>query len=164
MVKKISIFNFQFSKTAKITFVLLALGFLAVGCDKTSNQQTANQPISNQQSAINKSEDKTKPQNEPMMISVTQSVEGLSQGGEEANYSVAKGSNALVLLKMGVKNVETKTFSGVGEYVVAINGLTETTGKNFWAFYVNGKQAKVGAGDYVLQEGDKVEWKLEAIK
>jgi hypothetical protein len=161
MVKKISIFNFQFSKTAKITFVLLVFVFLAVGCQKTSNQQTANQPISqsvNQQTANQpvSNQQSVKPE-----IKFTHLVVGVDNEAKE--FTTLDKTTALEFLNSKFK-VETKTFSGVGEYVVAINGLTETTGKNFWAFYVNGKQAKVGAGDYVLQAGDKVEWKLEVIK
>lgn len=51
---------------------------------------------------------------------------------------------------------------GANAYVVEINGRkADDTKKEFWAFYVNGKQAMVGAGSYKLKEGDKIEWKLE---
>lgn len=51
---------------------------------------------------------------------------------------------------------------GVNAYVIEINGRkANDLNKEFWAFYVNGKQAEVGAGSYQLEEGDKIEWKLE---
>jgi len=67
---------------------------------------------------------------------------------------------ALDLIKEKIKIV-TKG-EGVDAYVVEINGkLAEDSKKEFWAFYVNGKQATVGAGSYKLKEGDRIEWKLE---
>ncbi len=170
MAKKFQISNFKFQIGAKMVFVALLFVFLAVGCGKgkeleNSSQQTANQPISkseNQQ--VSKPANQTEPEDHPIMILVSQTVEGLVSGGEEASFSIPDETKALLLLKMGVKNVETKTFSGVGEYVTSINGIKEDSGKNFWAFYVNGKQANLGASDYKLKSGDKVVWKLEEIK
>ena len=164
--------NFKFSKSIRAILIIGVIAFLAVGCQKKQVSESANKQISqtgsqqtkNEQSVISKLENKTRPEDEPKMISVTQAVEGLVLGGEEANFSVAEGINALLLLKMGVKNVETKTFSGIGEYVTSINGEKEDSGKNFWAFYINGKQSKIGAGDYKLKNGDKIIWKLEVIK
>lgn len=47
-------------------------------------------------------------------------------------------------------------------YVIEINGRkANDLNKEFWAFYVNGKQAEVGAGSYRLKEGDKIKWKIE---
>ena len=67
---------------------------------------------------------------------------------------------ALELTKENAK-VVTKG-NGVNAYIVEINGrLAEDSKKEFWAFYVNGKQAEVGAGSYVIKEGDKIEWKIE---
>lgn len=51
---------------------------------------------------------------------------------------------------------------GANAYVVEINGKSaDDSKKEFWAFYVNGKQAEVGAGSYKLKDGDKIEWKIE---
>ncbi len=151
----------KFKKLTKIILPILIVVFLAVGCQKTSSQQSARQPISqtvNQQTA---NQIISNQQSVKQEIKFTHLVVGVDNEAKE--FTTVDKTTALQFLKSKLK-VETKTFSGVGEYVVAINGLTETTGKNFWAFYVNGKQAKVGAGDYVLQAGDKVEWKLEEIR
>jgi len=58
-------------------------------------------------------------------------------------------------------NVKTKG-DGVNAYVTEIDGITaQDSKKEYWAFYVNGKMAEVGAGSYKLREGDKIEWKIE---
>lgn len=74
--------------------------------------------------------------------------------------SMRVGSTALDLLKATTK--VSMTGEGVNAYVTAINGREASTPqREFWALYVNGKQADVGAGSYVLQEADSIEWKLE---
>ncbi len=78
------------------------------------------------------------------------------------SYQGQEGKTALAILKASY-NVETKTFDGIGEMVTGINGVTPDS-KHFWAFYVNDKQAEVGAGQYVTKAGDKISWKLDAIQ
>jgi hypothetical protein len=41
------------------------------------------------------------------------------------------------------------------------NTAADTTKHEFWAFYVNGKQAQAGAGSYTLKPNDKILWKIE---
>ncbi len=77
-------------------------------------------------------------------------------------YDGVDGKNAMELLKASHR-VETKSFSGIGEYVVSIDGVQPDV-SHFWAFYVNGAQAQVGADQYVTKNGEKIEWKLEEIK
>jgi hypothetical protein len=70
------------------------------------------------------------------------------------------GENALNLTKK-MENVITEG-EGVNAYVTTINGKeAKSANKEFWAFYVNSKQATVGAGSYQLKNGDKIEWKIE---
>jgi hypothetical protein len=70
------------------------------------------------------------------------------------------GKTALDLIKEKTKVVIKG--EGVNAYVIEINGrLAEDSKKEFWAFYVNGKQAEVGVGSYKLKEGDRIEWKIE---
>jgi len=50
---------------------------------------------------------------------------------------------------------------GTNAYIVGINGrLAEDSKKEFWSFYINGKMSEVGAGSYILKDGDKIEWKI----
>jgi len=73
-----------------------------------------------------------------------------------------QGDTALDLLyeierKHGV-SVEIREFPGLGVFVEAIHGVHNSSNV-YWQFWINDAYAKVGAGQYVLQEGDKVLWK-----
>lgn len=72
-------------------------------------------------------------------------------------YAGQDGKNALELLQ----SAHQVDVSAQG-FVNAIDG--EKPGdRQFWAFYVNCKQAEVGAKDYVTKEGDSIEWKRESF-
>lgn len=75
-------------------------------------------------------------------------------------YQGVEGKNALELLKDN-HEVATDVYD-FGELVTGIDGLSAEE-SNFWAFYINGEQAQVGAGDYQTKPEDTIEWKLEAI-
>lgn len=79
---------------------------------------------------------------------------------QDFRYAGENGKNALDLLK-GKYTVETQSFSG-GEFVSSINGI-KPDANHFWAFYINGQSSNVGAGSYVTNDGDVIDWKLEAI-
>ena len=36
--------------------------------------------------------------------------------------------------------------------------------KQYWMYYVNGKMAEVGIGDYKVNENDKIEFKFQEMK
>ncbi len=73
---------------------------------------------------------------------------------------IISGKTALDLTKEKA-SVKMKG-EGVNAYLTEINGLEALNSKKeYWAFYVNGKMAEVGAGSYKLKEGDKIEWKIE---
>jgi hypothetical protein len=49
---------------------------------------------------------------------------------------------------------------GLGAFIESINGSKNNFKENkFWQYWVNNKFALVGAGGYVLKDGDVVEWK-----
>ncbi|NCO12428.1 DUF4430 domain-containing protein [Candidatus Pacearchaeota archaeon] len=75
--------------------------------------------------------------------------------------SQADGQNAFELLK-DVAKIDYKEYD-FGVFVESINGV-KGDDKHFWAFYLNGEQAKTGADQTILQKGDKVEWRYEEIK
>lgn len=72
------------------------------------------------------------------------------------SYTGQDGKNALELLQ-STHQVDA-TAPG---YVNAIDSI-KAGDHQFWAFYVNGKQAEVGAKDYQTKTGDAIEWKLES--
>ena len=79
---------------------------------------------------------------------------------ENKKTIINKGSVALDLLKTDFKIVAEG--DGKNAFVTKINDLSaDKSSREFWAFYINGKQSQVGAGSYILNEGDKIEWKIE---
>lgn len=75
-------------------------------------------------------------------------------------FQVAPKETALQLLQ----RTATITVSGEKEnaFVQGISGRTARAEKReFWAFYINGKQSLVGAGSYYVQLGDTILWKIE---
>lgn len=87
----------------------------------------------------------------------------ISKDGKTVSYNGVDGEVALVTLK-AVTSVKTKNSGDLGEFVTEINGVEAEDGQNFWAFYVDGKQADKGASNYETKFGEKVEWRLEDIK
>ena len=89
-------------------------------------------------------------------ISVYQKVQ--SDGTNQQDFvkiEIQQGKTALDLLR---KTSQVKT-TGEGEnaFVTEIDSKTASAvKKEFWAFYVNGKQAEVGAGSYLLKPQDKI--------
>lgn len=109
---------------------------------------------------------------EPATVTDTQDTAALAEQkqssldlifGESIRYGGVEGQNALALLKAGYV-VETKDFSGLGEFVVSIDGVTPDPNRSFWSFYVNGSQSQVGASQYQTKASDVIEWKIEEIK
>jgi len=46
-------------------------------------------------------------------------------------------------------------------FVTGIGGVAADPAGEFWALYVNGEMAQVGAGSLVTETGDEITWKLE---
>lgn len=72
-------------------------------------------------------------------------------------YAGQDGKNALELLQQ--KHSVDVSAQG---FVNAIDGR-KPGDHEFWALYVNGKQAEVGAKEYVSKSNDAIEWKLESF-
>lgn len=85
----------------------------------------------------------------------------ISDDSKEFKYSGVVGETALETLK-GLADVQTQE-SSFGEFVTTINGVEADQNSEYWAFYINGKLAAVGAGAYVQQEGDEITWQLETL-
>lgn len=128
-----------------ILFLTVAVG--SVGLYKISNPQTR---VLSAQSE--------KPATE---ISVYHAIAADANFPEEyREIKIASGATELDLLKHNAV-IKTKG-EGKNAFVLAINQREADMAKReFWALYVNGKQAQVGAGSYVLKNGDRVKWQVE---
>lgn len=87
--------------------------------------------------------------------------------GSVQNYQITMPSGSTVLQAMeNIKPEQGFTFtaknSAGGKMIESINGLNNDA-KNFWLYEVNGKSATVGAEEYVLQNGDEVNWTFTAL-
>lgn len=56
--------------------------------------------------------------------------------------------------------IETKN-SAYGVYVDAINGKRGGEEGKYWAFYIDGEMAQIGADTYITEGGELIEWKFE---
>lgn len=90
-------------------------------------------------------------------------LQKVEQIASPIQYQGIEGKTALEILKSS-HDVKTQEFSGIGEFVTTIDGVEADGKTKFWAFYVNGQQAQVGAGSYVTKSSDMIDWKLEEIK
>lgn len=93
----------------------------------------------------------------------------IDTGAESKSYEarVQNGTKALALLKEIAQTnnftLEIKSYD-FGDLVEGINGIKGDTATGFyWSFYVNDEMATIGAGDYVVQEGDRIAWKYQKL-
>jgi hypothetical protein len=137
--------DLRLKKVIKIFLFSIALVFLSAACNFPGSKPKEQEQVQRQ------------------LIQVSQVVEGVDKIDQSFNFYADENKTALDLLKSS-RRVETKTFSGVGEFVESIDGRRADGQTEFWAFYVNGKQSNVGASEYKPQNNDVIEWKLEKIK
>lgn len=84
-----------------------------------------------------------------------------NSANNEISYKGKTNTTALSLLE---KNAEIKTSgSGKNAFVTTINGVTANPKNQYWAFYINGKSATVGAGSYITKDSDTIIWKLSSF-
>ena len=95
------------------------------------------------------------------ICSPAKTAEELSQTCE-ISYQGVEGKTALELLKSSHK-VESQSFGEFGEFVQSIDEIKPGP-THFWAFYVNGEQAEVGASAYQTKDSDQITWKLTKIE
>jgi hypothetical protein len=57
-------------------------------------------------------------------------------------------------------NFTEKNYTGMGKFIVSINGV-KGNGTENWIYYVNGIKANVGVSNYKINKGDIVSWKYE---
>ena len=111
-------------------------------------------------------------------LSVSCEVVGQAKDGSQQTWAqpttiqVKEGSTAAELSEQVFKQAGIGANTGTGSYGWFLNSLTSpfdedvklSTEKvdastwNYWQFFVNGKLANVGAGNYTLKAGDKVSW------
>lgn len=81
----------------------------------------------------------------------------------ELSYPGEDGRTALELL---LEADPSAVVNGEGEmaFVTAIRGRAAKTESEFWALYVDGEAAQVGAGALETESGQTITWKLEEFE
>ncbi len=77
-------------------------------------------------------------------------IEKIPYTAEQSALAILRDSHAIT----------TKTYS-FGEVVESIDGVNGGQDSRYWIFYVNGKQSAVGAGEYIVKEGDSIIWNFQ---
>lgn len=101
---------------------------------------------------------------EPQVVQ-TQEDDGrtFSTNPMEFAYEGEGGKTALERLQEVAEEFEVAG-SGANTYVTSINGLEADMSENeFWALYVDGRAAQMGAGTLETKNGQLIEWKLETF-
>ena len=111
-------------------------------------------------------------------LSVSCTVIGQDASGAQQTWAqpttslVKEGATAADLSERVFKQAGIGAETGTGSYGWFLNSLTSPFEKNvtlsteqvnestwkFWQFFVNGKKANVGAGNYTLKTGDEITW------
>jgi len=97
-----------------------------------------------------------------IVINMITAKHGVTIDGQkkEASVKIKMGSTALQLLSSTHKIISKGEKQNA--FITTIDERAALTEKReFWAFYVNGKQAVVGAGSYIVKNNDTIEWKIE---
>lgn len=97
------------------------------------------------------------------VASVNVTITGVDSVMAQDYIEFEEGMSAYDALKILADNYDMSVkASGIGQavYVKGINGLNEFDygGRSGWKYKVNGSYPSVGAGSYVLKDGDQVEW------
>jgi hypothetical protein len=93
-------------------------------------------------------------------ISVTQTVIIPNDKPATLSAKITPGTTALDLLRTQTKIVTQG--EGTQAFVTKIGSReVDPKRREFWSFEVNGKEASVGAGSYLLRNGDSIVWLLK---
>lgn len=90
-------------------------------------------------------------------------TEHVAENLTEFSYDGEDGRTALELLQ---EHDPDASVQGEGEnaFVTAIRGREADQDSEFWALYVDGEQAQVGAGTLETKDGQTITWKLEEFE
>ena len=101
----------------------------------------------------------------PVLIQTEKTVQAfLEIDGKKLETAVVEKERVydfmVKLREEGKINFKDKTYSGMGKLIKEINGIKNSSEKN-WIYYVNGKKATIGVSNYQIKPGDVVSWKYE---
>lgn len=83
--------------------------------------------------------------------------------GQTKTYQIEKaiGKTALEVTKNETTDLQL-TGEGTNAFITGINGrVASADKKEFWKLVINGKDAEVGAGSYIIKANDKLGWEID---
>ena len=105
--------------------------------------------------------DFTQPQQNTVSLKVMDSKQNTVKSYSDIGVIGSPTAVQLLQVVLGNENVGF-TETQYGKMITSLNGME--AGKNqFWAFYVDGKMANVGADSYKLQGGNQISFQLESF-
>lgn len=132
----------------KNLFLLLTAIFTLAACSPTTSEEdTSTATTTTELSA------------EENIVTVDLKVEGKAVEDTAKEVKIKKDDILLDVMKANYDVVEKDGF------ISSINGHEQDEEAGlYWTYTVNGEMATVGAGEYKLTPGDKVEWSLAAFE
>jgi len=144
----------------QVIIVVAAIAVLIFGPPALNNknsdsqsQQTSNQPTQDSQGTADQ---------QSQSISLT--IDGLYSGKQ---VTISQDQTVLQVLQ-SINSTDqqvrllTKTYSGLGVLVESLGGVANGTNGKYWQYKVNDIMPQVGADQYKLKAGDKIEWYFSA--
>ncbi|MFD4991383.1 DUF4430 domain-containing protein [Cellulosimicrobium cellulans] len=136
-----------------LTAVLLTAGLLA-GCSSTDEPATDVTTSTASEETSAPADDATD--------EASDDESGDTDDAPEFSYEGRAGTTALDLLLEADPSAQV-TGEGENAFVTAIDGVAADPDSEFWALYVDGEMATVGAGSLETEDGDEITWKLETF-
>ncbi|KLN34467.1 hypothetical protein M768_15140 [Cellulosimicrobium cellulans F16] len=140
-----------------LTAVLLTAGLLA-GCSSTDEPETDATTSTASEETSAPADDAT----DDVTDEASDDESGDTDDAPELSYEGRAGTTALDLLLEADPSAQV-TGEGENAFVTAIDGVAADPDSEFWALYVNGEMATVGAGSLETEDGDEITWKLETF-
>ena len=98
--------------------------------------------------------------------SASESVDPTQHVAENLTEYSYEGEDDRTALELLTEHDPDATVEGEGEnaFVTGIGGHEADADSEFWALYVDGEQAQVGAGSLETKDGQTITWKLEEFE
>lgn len=142
----------------KKLLVLLMLVFTLTACN--ADKYKAQEPQKTEQAKTdeNKSEEKAS-DSQATKVSIVLMDEVNNKEILKEDAEIKKDENLQSYLEKNHKAVFEKGM------MTELEGIKQDPAKKqYWMYYVNGKMAEVGIGDYKVNENDKIEFKFQEMK
>jgi len=129
-----------------------AVGALLVGCSTDEQDEIQ---IQDQESAdVEEELDSSTTEEDTAAISIV--IDGETMEELSREVTVTEESTLFDVME---NNYDIEDSDG---FISSIEGYEQDAGaQRYWLYYINGEMPTVGAKEYVLQDEDHIEWKLE---